>query len=331
MAFVASLPPLRGDGKTVADIAREMYLPGGEHVERLAAFGKTFCASTLQAKRGYLREIVGRFGAHDVRDIEARTVSEWLLASGRGAGWNKHCLAVLREVFEEASWRGVKVSLPAMPSFTEKYKSADIFSGEELRRLFRRENFENSNYGAEKPYLLFLVSAVAGLRVGEARGLRVRQFLFARGALVVDGFLRGDGTRTSFNKAGNEDDRKIRIVLLPDGVAGDVRRFVEREGKAGDDFVFTHDGVPLSYDILKRIFSAAVSRAGIDVAGRKLTPHSLRFTYVTKMRRTLPIDTVRKLVGHTADKMTEYYTRASVEDGLAGIAGTKEAVEHLFD
>ena len=49
------------------------------------------------------------------------------------------------------------------------------------------------------------------------------------------------------------------------------------------------------------------------------------------MRRTLPIDTVRKLVGHTDDKMTDYYTRASLEDGLAGIADTKSAVEHLFD
>lgn len=30
-----------------------------------------------------------------------------------------------------------------------------------------------------------------------------------------------------------------------------------------------------------------------------------------KMRRTLPVDTVRKLVGHMAEKMTEYYTCAS--------------------
>ena len=71
--------------------------------------------------------------------------------------------------------------------------------------------------------------------------------------------------------------------------------------------------------------------AGIDLDGRKLTPHSLRYTYVTKMRRTLPVDTVRKLVGHTAEKMTEYYTRASIEDGLAGIKDTKTAVENLFD
>lgn len=330
-AFVAALPPLRRDCHTVAEIAREMYLPDSEHVKRRAAFGKSLTAFTLYTKRKYLEDIIAHWGGCDIRDIDVRAVSEHLLATGKSSSWIKHYIGTFGELFDEAAWRGINVSRPIFPSFAVKYKSADVLTGDELKRLFVRENFANTVCPAVKPYLLFLVSAAGGLRIGEARALRASQFLFERGALVVDGFMRRDGARTNFNKAGSADNRKVRVVLLPDGVLSEVRRFMADEGTAADDLVFVQDGKPLDYFFLKNVFTTALARAGIDSGGRKLTPHSLRFTYVTKMRRTLPIDTVRKLVGHADDKMTEYYTHASLEDGLAGIAGTKDAVEHLFD
>lgn len=110
-----------------------------------------------------------------------------------------------------------------------------------------------------------------------------------------------------------------------------ISDYTARHGKNPDDFLFSSSNSPLRREYLEDIFENALKKAGIQTEGRKLTPHSLRYTYVTRMRRTLPIDTVRKLVGHTEDKMTDYYTRASLEDGLAGITGSKEAVEHLFD
>lgn len=331
IAFVAALPPLRRDAKTVRDIAQDMYLPDSEHVKRRAALGKSVLPATMREARTYLEDIIVRWGRFDIREVDVRKVGLYLMGVERSGSWKKRYIAVFTEVFSEAAWHGVNVQCPAFPHFVKTPGKSDIFSSEELKKLFVVENFAGRAVDAETAYLFFLVSVFAGLRIGEARGLRMRQFLFDKNALVIDGFCREDGTRTNFNKKGSESDPKTRIVLLPEDVTDAVRKYLAARGKSGDDFVFSFDGKPLRREYLETIFKSALKKAGIDTEGRKLTPHSLRFTYVTKMRRTLPVDTVRKLVGHTDNAMTEYYTRASLEDGLAGIADTKQAVEHLFD
>lgn len=331
MAFVAKLPPLSSSGKTVREIARDMYLPGSDHVRRREAMGKSVLPLTMGSARGYLEDIIERWGGFDIERVDVAAVAAYLLDVKRSSSWKNHYITVFNEVFEEAVWHGVSVQKPTFPHFVKKSTRKDVFSSDELKRLFRVENFEGSAVDAETAYLLFLVSAYAGLRIGEARGLRPRQFLLDEKALVIDGFIRADGTRTNFNKKGSETDRKVRVVMLPDDLTERVRRYVTERGIGDDEFLFTHNGLPLRKEFLGAIFKRAVKAAGIDTDGRKLTPHSLRFTYVTKMRRTLPIDTVRKLVGHTDEKMTEYYTRASFEDALAGIVDTKDAVERLFD
>ena len=331
MAFVAKLPPLSKSGKTVREIARDMYLPGSDHVRRREAMGKSVLPLTMGSARGYLEDIIERWGGFDIERVDVAAVAAYLLDVKRSSSWKNHYITVFNEVFEEAVWHGVSVQKPTFPHFVKKSTRKDVFSSDELKRLFCVENFEGSAVDAETAYLLFLVSAYAGLRIGEARGLKPRQFLLDEKALVIDGFIRADGTRTNFNKKGSETDRKVRVVMLPDDLTERVRRYVTERGIGEDDFLFTHNVLPLRKEFLGAIFKRAVKAAGIDTDGRKLTPHSLRFTYVTKMRRTLPIDTVRKLVGHTDEKMTEYYTRASFEDALAGIADTKDAVERLFD
>ena len=331
MAFVSSLPSLQTETKTIAQIARDMFLPGSEHVKRREATGKPLSELTMRESRGYLEQIVAKWGSYDITHIEVAEVGTFLFGLKRSGSWKKRYITIFYEIFDEAAWLGVRVVRPAFPRFVCKKGNTDIFSSDELKKLFVIENFEGRAVDAETVFLLFLVSAFAGLRLGEARALRSKQFLCDKNALVIDGFLREGETRMDFNKKGSEADKKTRIVLLPESVMERIKDYMGRHEKNADDFLFTHENKPLRKEYLDTLFKLAVEHAGITTANRKLTPHSLRYTYVTKMRRTLPIDTVRKLVGHTDDKMTDYYTRASLEDGLAGIADTKQAVEHLFD
>jgi integrase len=330
-AFICALPPINREVATIREIAKDMFLPDSNHVKRRAAFGRGVLESTLKESRTYLEKIIEKWGSYDIRDIKVSDVGNYLLGVDRSGSWKKHYITVFYEIYDEAAWQGLKVTLPIFPTFTRAQGKTDIFSSSELKRLFVPENFQGFAVDAETVYLLFLVSAFAGLRLGEARALRPKQFLLADKALVIDGFMRGDNVRTDFNKSGNESNRKFRIVLLPERVCGLVENYIQKRGIDAEQFLFTHENRPLRKEYLETIFRKALEKAGIDLDGRKLTPHSLRYTYVTKMRRTLPIDTVRKLVGHTAEKMTEYYTRASIEDGLAGIKDTKTAVENLFD
>lgn len=55
-----------------------------------------------------------------------------------------------------------------------------------------------------------------GLRIGEGIGTRVNQFLFDEKVFVVDGFWRSNQlVRTTFNKCGSDDDKKIRVAHIP--------------------------------------------------------------------------------------------------------------------
>jgi integrase len=68
---------------------------------------------------------------------------------------------------------------------------------------------------------------------------------------------------------------------------------------------------PVRQEYLETVFSRALKTAGVEKDGRKLVPLSLRFTYVTRMRRNLEADTVKQLAGHSSVEMTDYYTADS--------------------
>lgn len=331
VAFINSLPPLRKGAKSVREVAENMFLPGSEHVKRRAAFGRSIVEETLRDARIYIDSIIETWGDYDIRDIDVQSVGNYLISVERSNSWKKRYISIFGEIFDEAIWNGMKIIRPSFPRFTKKQKKADIFSSEELKKLFVQENFSGRRADSETLYLFFLCCVFAGLRLGEARALRPKQFLLQESALVIDGFCKADGTRTTFNKKGSETDTKTRIVLLPENFTRQISDYIARQEKNPDDFLFTYSNSPLRREYLEDIFESALKKAGIQTFGRKLTPHSLRYTYVTKMRRTLPIDTVRKLVGHTDEKMTEYYTQISLENDLAAISCTKNAVESLFD
>lgn len=158
-----------------------------------------------------------------------------------------------------------------------------------------------------------------------------RQFIFDKKALVIDGFCKKNGMRTNFNKKGSLLDTKARIVLLPENVITQVQNYILKQNKTNDGFLFTCNNLPIRIDQAEKSFSMAILKSGIEQKGRKLSPHSLRYTYITQMRRTLSGELVRELVGHSNVAMTDYYTQFSVENGLAHIASTGDAVKKLFD
>ena len=78
------------------------------------------------------------------------------------------------------------------------------------------------------------------------------------------------------------------------------------------------------------ILNDSLIKYGINVNGRNLVPHSLIYTYVTLLRRTSPVDEVRRLVGHTSASMTEYYTRPGLSDLLQNANNFKSTVDRIF-
>jgi integrase len=334
-------PAAPGNGATIAEIAENMYVPGSAHINRRTQLGKAVQTETLAECRRFIKVITGLWGDMPVRDLAVDHVMPYLFNVQKSGSWKNRFLEVLGEIYTEAAWYNCKVSKPAFQRFMLNYKKADIFTTEELERLFRPENFPGEMF-----YLFFLLCLSGGLRLGEVRAVRVKQIIFERKVLIVDGFCKMDGSRTLYNKKGSPDNPRFRIVYLPDLTLGKLAAWVRAEKLKEDDFCFTQEGRPIRPERAGRVFYKALQKTGMipgptkriraksksstgrdrisqahqkPLDGRKLVPHSLRYTYVSRMRRELTAAELQPMTGHASVEMVDYYNRRVLDLALAAL------------
>jgi integrase len=340
-SYIRTLPPIVAPGAAKAEpmiktIAENMYIPGSAHVDRRRQLGKSTTLETLLESRAYIAPIVAKLGDIPLSAIEADDVVDYLFTVPRSGLWKNRFLQVLKEVYREAPRYGSKVRRPDFPGFARNSKKADIFTGAELNRLFVPENFPDTLF-----FLFFLLSLSAGLRLGEARAVRLKQIIFDRKALIIDGFCKKSGERTGYNKMGSPEHPKLRVALLPDFTLAKINEFLKDKALGPDDFIFTYNDRPVRQELAENVFVKALINAGLahnvsemKKAGiwqggkvvkkgdiipdrRKLVPHSLRYTYVTRMLRDLSAKQLQPMTGHATVEMVDYYNRRVLDDTLA--------------
>lgn len=335
-AYVRALSPesvLADSRALVKDIAKNMYIPGGSHIQRLLQLGRKIeTPHTLLANRRLIERIIHDFGNRPLAGIKSPEVTALLIADAEhGGSWKSQYRRAFMEIYDEARWQGLNIPKPEFDRIIVHSRKPDVFSTEELNRLFVPENFPSETF-----FLLFLLCLSGGLRIGEALGVQRRQLLFDKAALIIDGFCRPNGERTNYNKTGSADNQRIRVTILPGFTLEKIRDYMLRNAITLDNaFVFTKDGKPIGNVAAYLAFRAALVKANImdakNKGDRKLCIHSLRYTYVTRMRRELPAETVQRAVGHMQTKMTDYYTNnRALAESLGGLAGVEAAADKLF-
>jgi integrase len=327
-AFVSKLPELSGGNSVlVKTVAETMFFPDSDHMKRRIQLGKPLDPSSMKEGRAIMKRIIGQWGDKPLSRLKVEDVGKYLFALERSGSFKQNFVCKIKEMYREAYWYGCNIPVPSFPLFSKKSKKADIFTAEELPKFFNPDLYQDKAL-----HLFYLCCLSGGLRMGEARGLRPKQILFDRKALIVDGFVKGDGTRTKYNKKGTEEHPKLRIVPLPDITLNLLKEHIEEHGVAEDDFIFKgrkEPDKPMTAFYVHDNFKRIMEKAGIEVNGRRLIVHSFRFTYVTFMRREPPAETVMKLVGHTTIGMTEYYNKRLIDETLSGLAGADTAIAKL--
>lgn len=321
------------NSKKIKDIAEFMFIPGSDHVKRRQQLGKTIKKETLKESRRFIEHIIDQFGQWDIIDLTPKVVVNYLFDVRRSASWKNQFTGTLKEIYKEANFCGIKVQSLEFPRFNGKSKKSDVFTEIELKKLLKSENFDN--YSA---FVLFLLTAGAGLRISESRGFRGCQYLRDQKMIIVDGFMnRENNFRNNYNKTGTDDNPRWRVSILQSYAVDALENFLNTQnceisansGKDGADaVVFKYNDAPFRVEYLRRLFARAIKRAGIEANGRKLTMHSLRYTYVTQMRTVLSGEIVQKMVGHTSIEMTNYYNRP---DLLSAIDALAPAVKKLSE
>lgn len=344
-AFVSALPPLFVEEKvTIGKIGKWMYIPGSTHLERMEKLGKQYTLETLKCKRGLLDIFLAKFGDMELKDLTVPMVIDFLTEDPHSGSWKNNFLTVVGEVYAEAPFMGLPyIPAPQFPKFRRNSIKKDVFTTDELNILFDESlwmNLSSTKYanhpqfdeGHKAIYLMFLCCIKCGLRIGEAIGARVNQFLFDQGMFVVDGFYRHNQLlRTNYNKCGSEEDKKIRVAPLPEDFSLIIQKYIAENNLSGDDFVFQRYNKPIRKWLAEEWFRRAVASSGIKTKNRVLTPHSLRYTYITRMRRDVAGETVQKIAGHTSLAMTDHYTRAAIPEMVEAVKPAVAAANKLFE
>lgn len=326
--FVDKVFEKKNEQYLIKNISKEMFFSGSLHMQRLEAFGKELDLKTIKQKRHIIDIICEKFGDYSIKKITVRDIETYLLKDTHSASWKNMYIDTFGSIFDETHWKcDTPVNRLPLKRFTRKSRKADILSKQEMSQILQVKNFS-----CMRDYLFFLTMALCGLRMGETRGIKVEQFDFVSNILVVNGFIKHDGTRTCYNKKGSEEDTKIRIVPIPEFLRTMILSYITYNHFAADDYIFADElGFIPTTDHMDWIFKKAVKYSGINKGNRKIVPHSFRFTYVTRLRSTVPAETVQKIVGHSSVEMTEYYTRFSLEDLKDGIKPAKEAVNQILE
>ena len=301
----------------IKKIAANMYLSESPHLKILESFGKHPAKNTLAQKRALVKVIIRDFGNFDIRELSVHQIQIRLMNDTfHSSSWKNMYLSVFTEIYDYTTFVCPRqIQKPIFLTFVRNSKKCDIFYTDELNKLFLPENWDSKDM-----YLFFLLTFSCGLRLGECRGLLVRQLFFEQKILLVDGFCDRDGKRINHCKKGSEDNKKARIAPLTEKLISELKDYIWQNNKKADDFLFSIDQKAINAEHARRMFYKALKKSGIQTGNRKLVPHSLRFTYVTRMRRLLDLESTRKIAGHTSPEMTEYYTRSNLQDLIEGLS-----------
>ena len=337
-SYVRTLPSLSQKTKiTIADVAKDMFILDSAHLKRRTQLGKSIDLKTIIGYRSYIKEIIQVWGDCEIEDIQAKEILEYLFKIDRSGSWKNSYIYVFNEIFNEATWYNCSFVKPILPNFVRNSKKADIFSTDELKILLKQENFPN-----EMMYLFFLLCLSVGMRLGEVRAVRVKQLVFERKIIIIDGFCKQNSERTLYNKTGSVDMPKFRVAFLPDITLEKLKKWITSNSLADNDFCFTQNGKPVRAEYAESVFYRALQRIGLvpeskgtkrrpATDGRRLVPHSLRYTYVSRMRRQMSAEDLKNYTGHSSTTMVDYYSRRSLDLLLESLPKSgKYAANTLF-
>ena len=311
-------------------------------IKRPHAKGRSFGKAQAQNRQGHLdHHIIPRFGKTALSEITKPDIEDWLVTLPlANATWNA-IMYTMRIVLREAKLRKLIGDNPLQEPepLGKTSKPRDVFSVAELRLLFPAGSLAKVCHSQMKG-TLFMILASTGIRSGECRGLAWRQVLWTDRALLVDRCVNkaGEIAPISDKKGGS------KVVLLPSRTLDELRAWHDMSmWREDDDFIFPWEtrGHPLGSATVTRALAPAIHRinkaaqkAGLPLpvgaAGRSLSVHCFRHTWVTSMRRLLPEETFRALTGHHSERMTDLYDHPQLEAQIKALEPARVPVEEVF-
>jgi integrase len=345
--------------------AQTMYTPGSIYLKFKKEIGEEISDNSLDEIHRYLNnQIIPWYGTLKLEELDPVQIQNDLLAQERSNSWRNRIICILDSIFQEAVRNKMLNYKPAISRFRSSVqRKKDIISSEEINTLFP-EDFRSLSRIWDKDgketdtgfmfgtFYALMVST--GLRLGEARAINPIQLIVAQDkqilplvqpdgsenpyitdtavfGLFIDRMFNVKETLVMHLKRGNAENPRYRVSLLPTRTIRYIRHWIMIRPRLVPELLFTFKGRKINPVMAEKRLHPGFSNTGIPIEHRVITPHSLRFTYNTRMRRLIPGEPLRLMIGHTTEGMTDYYTRLEIEEDFLSLESHIDNINHFWE
>ncbi len=335
------------------EFAESLYLPGASHLKRAALTnGTQISEATRKGHRSRLENyLIPTWGKRPWIYFESEefpdAFTDWLVDLEQVSNSTRNALVETMSIaLREAKRARLIRHVPELERFVRHSRHQDTLTDDEIARLFPenkeelekiwqlkdgRDNSTGILFGA-----MCCLGISAGLRSGELRAVTFEQIVrhpLPDGemlyGLIVDRALNEKGEFVGLKKS-SKDDPRTRAVILSEKTMRILDMYIDSI-KWRSGLLFLHRGKPVRKETLGRRWTMGLKQAGIQLNGRRLTPHAMRYTYNTRMKMLLPSQTLREVIGHRSEDMTTLYDRPHLEERLLQLADQRSIFERFWE
>ena len=350
----------------LCDVGSTLYDSDSYFMKLKEAHGRTLQPQTVHQKKRIMRLILEEFGDRIPDTIEEGEIENFLVSLDYKNSFKNTILSVFRDLFSECKrLKLVKHRLDIEGFSRTNTRKKDILTMEQLSIMFPDDKEKLSEVwgvnGSDKYIgidglahtngfmfgVMFRLMASTGLRPGEVRAICIDQI--QTGGLFINRMLDTYDVERPYLKKGSSENTKQRTVLLPSKMTELLNDYVKIRPQCDNGYIFSLNGEFIKKSTLDRRFASGLMKLGIlsfekskrengsikivTDPTKRLTPHSLRFTYntYTVNSNLLPGEVLRKMIGHNSAEMTDYYTRPDLEAELKGLQPYQKTVDEIWN
>jgi integrase len=323
---------------TFNDFCINFYAQDSIFVQKQAARGYKYQPNTLYQKELHLKNFLNQFGNHLVHKITVGEIERWLLNMECSNSVKNAHIAVIDEI-EEELYNNQLINNPIhIKHFKRNTVEKGILTLTEIKKLFpedyeelikvwrvRVTERENDIYTFATAIYTLLST---GMRSSEIRALQWNQFI-RPDAILINAMIDSNNERVNRLKKWSAENKKWRVTVLPDRTVKMISLL--NLDKSSNDYVFVYENKTLTTWFLLDHFKNVLNKNGIDCEARNITIHSLRFTYNSLVRGEISGEDLRLMVGHTDERMTEYYDKSKAIEHLDDLLQNKTSLNSVFN
>lgn len=342
-AFIENLPDITETKNKITfnQFCKNFYEENSKFIIKQRNRGIDLKPNTIYGKKLYLSYFLNYFGERYVDEISGLDIDNWLCELSYSSSVINHIMVVIEEVEKELYSYHYINSLPLLERYKRKNKKQKgILDKEEISMLFPDDydkiiNQWKIKFSGESDIDAYLFAVMiytivsTGMRSSEVRALKWEQFIEPN-VILINSQIDSDNKRSNILKKGSLENKKWRIVVLPDKTV----RYLNNLKKIypyTTDYVFERKGTLVSSDYLLAHFKCVLLQNGIDQVKRNITIHSLRFTYNTIMRPAIENNDLRLMLGHVSETMTEYYDKSQAIQHLSELMLNKDKINSIWN